>query len=151
MSTTEPLDADTDAESLHDQSTTDLGDDESGAALAMLVAERADDVRMNEFREPSGAAHGHSPAKGEGVHDIRGRFNVSETFIRAHFPSEVLPNGHEAVHCLLAGKTAFIAADEDIFTDTVDEDSGRWEAIRNIATQAPIPPGRRSELDALFD
>lgn len=127
-------------------------DDEVGAQLADAVRGGADDLRMTEFTEPSAsAAHGHSPAKGEGSHDIRGSFNVREEFIREHFSGGVVPNGHEGVHALLAGKESFIAADEPIFSDTPDTDAARWDAIRKTADNAPIPPGRRAKLDAQFE
>jgi len=124
-------------------------DDTIGAQLAEAVRDGADELQMDEFTEPSAqAAHGHSPAKGEGSHDVRGAFNVSEEFIRENFDGGVVPNGHEGVHLLLAGKQSFIEADEDIFTDTHDTDAARWKAIRETAKQAPIPPGRRAMLDA---
>lgn len=122
-----------------------------GAELADAVRQGADDLHMCEFTEPSAsAAHGHSPAKGEGKHDIRGAFNVSEEFIREHFTGGVVPNGHEGVHALLAGKQSFIEADEDIFTDTEDTDAGRWAEIRDTADCAPIPPGRRARLESMY-
>lgn len=125
--------------------------DDIGAQLAEAVREGADELGMTEFREPSAAAaHGHSPAKGEGTHDIRGAFNVTEEFIREHFDGGVVPNGHEGVHALLAGKQTFIEADEELFADTADDDPSRWAKIRSTADRAPIPPGRRSKLDARF-
>lgn len=123
--------------------------DEIGAELAAAVRNGASDLRMTEFTEPSAAAaHGHSPAKGEGTHDIRGAFNVDEAFIREHFTGGVVPNGHEAVHLLLAHKQSFIDAAGDIFTDTHDTDEARWQQIREAATRAPLPPGRRAQLAA---
>ena len=124
-------------------------DDDIGAQLADAVRDGAEELRMNEFTEPSAsAAHGHSPAKGEGTHDVRGAFNVDEDFIREHFDGGVVPNGHEGVHLLLAGKQSFIEAEEDIFTDTHDTDEARWQEIRQTADKAPIPPGRRARLEA---
>lgn len=126
-------------------------EEDVGAQLADAVREGAEGLNMSEFTEPSAqAAHGHSPDKGEGSHDLRGAFNVSEDFIRENFKGGVVPNGHEAVHALLAGKQSFIAADEDIFTDTHDTDEARWQEIRETADRAPIPPGRRSVLDASY-
>lgn len=126
-------------------------EEDIGAELADAVREGADELNMSEFTEPSAqAAHGHSPHKGEGNHDIRGKFNVSEDFIRDNFKDGVVPNGHEGVHALLAGKQSFIAADEDIFTDTHDTDEARWQEVRETADIAPIPPGRRSVLDASY-
>lgn len=126
-------------------------DDDVGAELADAVREGAEELDMSEFTEPSAqAAHGHSPTKGEGTHDIRGAFNVREEFIRENFSGGVVPNGHEAVHALLAGKQSFIAADEDIFSDTHDTDESRWQEIRETAERAPIPPGRRSVLEASY-
>lgn len=126
-------------------------DDDVGARLAEAVRDGADEMEMTEFTEPSAqAAHGHGPQKGEGQHDIRGAFNVSEEFIRENFEGGVVPNGHEGVHALLAGKETFVDADEPIFTDTSDTDATRWTEIRKTASKAPIPPGRRSQLDALY-
>lgn len=143
----EKPDAETETE--HEPSVT--VEDGIGAALADAVREGADELGMSEFTEPSAsAAHGHSPAKGEGSHDVRGAFNVDEDFIRENFRGGVVPNGHEGVHILLAGKQAFIAADGDIFTDTHDRDESRWQEIRETADRAPIPPGRRARLEALY-
>lgn len=122
-----------------------------GMQLADAVREGAEDLRMSEFTEPSAsAAHGHSPDKGEGSHDVRGAFNVREEFIRENFKGGVVPNGHEGVHVLLAGKQSFIAADEPIFSDTHDTNEARWQKIRETADNAPIPPGRRATLEASY-
>jgi len=60
--------------------------DDVGTKLADAVRDGADGIGMTEFTEPSAAAaHGHSPDKGEGSHDLRGAFNVDEDFIREHF------------------------------------------------------------------
>jgi len=122
-----------------------------GMQLADAVREGADELNMSEFREPSAsAAHGHSPDKGEGTHDVRGAFNVREEFIRENFKGGVVPNGHEGVHVLLAAKQSFIGAEEPIFSDTADTDEARWQEIRDTAQNAPIPPGRRARLEASY-
>lgn len=120
-----------------------------GAKLSDAVRGGADGISMTEFTEPSAAAaHGHSPDKGEGSHDLRGAFNVDEDFIREHFDGGVVPNGHEAVHYMLAHKESFIESDTPIFTDVADDDAARWSEIQKTAGGAPIPPARRAALDA---
>ncbi|WP_157884860.1 hypothetical protein [Halorubrum aethiopicum] len=127
-----------------------VGTDDVGAKLADAVRDGADGIGMTEFTEPSAAAaHGHSPDKGEGSHDLRGAFNVDEDFIREHFDGGVVPNGHEAVHYMLAHKESFIESDTPIFTDVADDDAARWNAIQKTAGGAPIPPARRAALDCI--
>lgn len=124
--------------------------DDVGAKLADAVRGGADGIHMTEFTEPSAAAaHGHSPNKGEGTHDLRGAFNVDEEFIRDHFDGGVVPNGHEAVHYMLAHKESFIESATPIFTDVADDDAARWSEIQKTAGHAPIPPARRAALDAV--
>jgi|GEM_PF-2258409 hypothetical protein len=124
--------------------------DDVGTKLADAVRDGADGIGMTEFTEPSAAAaHGHSPDKGEGSHDLRGAFNVDEDFIREHFDGGVVPNGHEAVHYMLAHKESFIESDSPIFTDVADDDAARWGEIQKTAGGAPIPPARRAALDAV--
>ena len=128
-----------------------LVDEEVAAELSEQVRSMADSMQVVDFMEPSAqVAHGHDFDKGEGIHDIRTAFGVREDFIEDHFPGGVVPNGHEAVHVLLAGKSEFIANSDPIFEDTVDYDESRWSDIASTARAAPIPPARKAQLHGSF-
>jgi hypothetical protein len=136
---------------IHDVTLSEI--DAVGAELKQEVKEGAEELRLEQFTEPSGlGVHSHAlPNSAEkGSHDIRAAFSVREEFIRANFKGGIVPNGHEAVHTLLIAKDHFIAAEEDIFEDVEDTCSERWGEIKSVANSAPIAPGRPQQIDSLY-
>ena len=131
----------------------DITDSRVGEELAATVRNGSDTLKMTQYTETSGlGVHNHAPASSDGTakHDVREAFNVREEFIVEHFTNGIVPNGHEAVHALLAGRESFIAAEEPIFEDVADDNDRRWARIRDTAEDAHIPPHRKAELQSLY-
>lgn len=145
-----------------DPAADELDADRVAAQLREAAQAGAAALEITDFAEPSAnAVHGHAPTKGEvhaqGVsmgngqgHDVRWAFGVNPDLITDEFPPGVVPNGHEAVHALLAGRTHLIDSSTRVFVDTYDADDARWDEIEAVATAAPIPPGRRAQLEAHY-
>ena len=94
-------------------------------------------------------------------HDLRGRFNVRDDFVKNHLFSQV--NDHLAVAEMAKREGEFRGNEAKIFRD-IDSDTAqskiddRWEEIRQFAgmeqgysESAPTPPEAKKRLDQVLE
>lgn len=94
-------------------------------------------------------------------HDLRGRFNVKDDFVKNHLFSQV--NDHLAVHEMGKREGEFRGNEAQIFQD-IDADTSqkkvdaRWDDIRAFSgladgttENAPTPPEAKSRLDKVLE
>ncbi len=134
-----------DAESLQE---TDSGLD------AIIDETQSVDASVENFTAPvTRIEHGHGLDKGEGegLHDLRSRFNVRDEFIANHFYT--MPNDHGALFELVYRKDEFMKADEPVFEDTTNTDLARWEQVESFvqSNRAPIPDSARRKLQSIIE
>lgn len=119
---------------------------EGGVEVREAAAEMAEEFEVVDYTAPGTQLnHGHDRKK----HDVRQSFNVNDDLVRDFFHFD--PADHAAPHELLARKEEFIAADVDVFADTHDADSQRWNSIESTCGSAPVPDETHRKLDAISE
>lgn len=111
--------------------------------------------------------HNHGPAKGGtktsgySTHDLRGRFDISDEFVKSYLFSQT--NDHLAVYEMGTRADELRGNEAQIFRD-IDEDTAqstirrRWKKIKEFAgipsgcsENAPTPPEAKKRLKAVIE
>jgi hypothetical protein len=112
--------------------------------LMDMAEEIADTASIRDYTAPrSDINHGHDTGK----HDVRSSFGVRDEFVKANFTEYgIAPNDHAALWLMSYKKEEFISSDEQIFSDTSDQDPSRWSSIESTRKSAPIAPETQRQL-----
>lgn len=116
---------------------------EASVQLDEMMADMEEtEARVDNFTAPtSRIEHGHGLEKGqgEGLHDIRARFDVRDEFVANNFFT--MPNDHLALFELVERKAEFQSSDERVFDDVSNTNRSRWREIESFvdSNRAPVP------------